>query len=123
MQYVRWHRNRTGTRRRVTGAAALDKAGFRHVLRQAAKRTGQELAVRVSGDHRDVVHVRVDELEPEQRSGLGFDRSPGGHPRLSVGGAGVRLAGCQTTEQLAGRDRPAGAVIDVLAQEHLVGRM
>ena len=49
----------------------------RHVLRQPAQRAGDELAVRVGGDHRDVGHVPVDELQAEHVGGLLLDRRPG----------------------------------------------
>ena len=72
---------------------------------------GMNLPYGVGGDHRDVVDVGVDELEAEQGRRLGLDHRPGG--QAAVGRA----------EELAGRDRPAGGVVDVLAQEDLVRRM
>ena len=58
VQDVRRHRD-------GAGGVALDEAGGRDVLRQAAQRARDEVAVRVGGEHRDVRHVRVDQLQAE----------------------------------------------------------
>ena len=97
-----------GDRDRV-GPITLDEATpAGHVLRQPEVRAGDELAVRVGGDHRDVVDVGVDELEAEHGRRLVLDLAP-------VGQAAVGRA-----EELAGRHRAASGVVDVLAQEDLV---
>ena len=61
-------------------------------------RAGDEVAVRVGGDHRDVVDVGVDELEAEQVAAWALI-SPS-WPCLAIGPA----------EELAGRDRPSSPV-------------
>ena len=71
----------------------------------------QELAIGVGREQGDVEHVLVAEGDAEHRARLGLDVGPGGHPAVGA------------IDQLAGRDRVAGGVVRVAAQEHLVGRV
>ena len=84
------------------GAVALDQAGRRSRTAAGRVRAGDELAVRVGGDHRDVRDVRVARAGGRARRRLLLDRGPGGH---AAGRGGRRAA-----EQLAGGDRLAGGV-------------
>ena len=99
-----------------------------HVLGQFAQGTGNELAVRIGGDHRNARHVSVGQLQAEQLGRLLLGRCPGRQTasrRRAVVVAGRCLAWQRvvvgdSAEQLAAGDRVAAFVVDVFAQEHLV---
>ena len=72
---------------------------------------GDEVAVLVGRDHRDVVYVQVDELKTEFGRSLVFNLRPG-----SDAATGVR-------KELARCNRLICGIKNVLTQEHLVRRM
>ncbi len=63
---------------------ALDEPTGRDVLRQTV-RAGDEVAVRVGGEHRDVVDIEVDQLQTELGRGLLLDHRPVGHAAVLRG--------------------------------------
>ena len=99
---------------------ALDETAFGHVLGQTTSRAGNEVAVRVGRDHRDVGHVPVDQEQSELRCCLELGRLPAPDSVPPVRRVEIGLAGGKASEQLAGRDRMLGRVELVLTQEHLV---
>ncbi len=83
---------------------------FRPLSRNAAP-AGNEIAILIGRQQRHVEHILVIELDAEYGRGL----------RLDLGPVGESTSGA--FQHLAGRDRIAGRVEHVLAQEHLVRRM
>ena len=101
VQHVGRHRHRG---RQV----ALDQPGRRSRTAAGRGRAGDELAVRVGGDHRDVrSRPRSVEPEAEHRRGLRLDRRPGASQCPS---GEPRVGRQRAAEQLAGGDRRAGGV-------------
>ena len=86
---------------------------------------GDELAVRVGGEHRDVRDVRVDRGGGRAWSrGLRLDRRPGRHAASAVGVPGRRPArGRRAACRSSTGPLPVGRSSVVLAQEDLVRRM
>ena len=84
---------------------ALDQTGRRHVLRKSASRAGDEPAVRVGREHRDVRDVTVDEPQAQQVICLLLHRRPGRLPVGAVRRAGVGLPRRPAAQQLAVGDR------------------
>jgi hypothetical protein len=95
---------------RQAGGGALHEARGRRDLRVAV-RAGDEAAVLVGAQQRDVEHVGVAELEAQHGEGLLLDPRPG----ADAGRGGI------VVEQASGRHGVAAGVELVLAQEHLVG--
>ncbi len=85
--------------------------GLQHDLREAGDRIGDELAVCVGRQQRQVEDVGIVELDAEHGQGLRLDIGPGGEPAVGA------------IEQPAGGDRLAGRVELVFPQEHLVRGM
>ena len=70
-----------------------------------------EVAVLIGREQRHVADVGVEQLDAEHVRGLRLQVGPGRHAAIAA------------LDQLAGRDRIAGGVEHVLAQEHLVRRV
>ena len=90
---------------------ALDETASRHILRKTASRAGEEIAIRIGRNHRDIADVRVGQLEPEEVGRLGLDHRPGGQSAIGP------------VQELARRNRPASSIVDIFTREHLVRRM
>ena len=93
------------------GPIALDETASRHILRKTARRAGEEIAIRIGRNHRDIADVRVGQLEPEEVGRLGLDHRPGGQAAIGP------------VKELARRNRLAGSIVDVFTREYLVRRM
>jgi len=97
------------------GEVALDPAVVGHHELREPVGTGDEVAVGVGDEERDVVDVHVVQFDAEHRRGLLLDVRPGGEAGAgAAGGHGVAV------EQLAGGHGLATHQF-VLAQERLVG--
>ena len=104
-------KNRVRRDRNRRDRIALDKTGSRHILRKTARRAGDEIAILIGRNHRDVADVRVSQLEPEEVGRLVLDHRPSGQAAIGRG------------EELARRNRPIGSVVDVFTREDLMRRM
>ena len=71
-----------------------------HQLRQAARRTGDELAVRVGQDHRDIGAVAVVKIEAELQAALCLGGIPGRHAAVVRGVENAVIA--EAIEQMTG---------------------
>ncbi len=109
----------------VVGGSGQAVGAHHHHLREAV-RAGDEVAVGVGREQRDIPHVGVGELDAEEFGGMRLHDGPGFHAagQHVVRGKELSVAARRAVfQELAGRDRLARGVELIRAQEHLMRGM